>query len=305
MTARVVFLGTPEAAVPTLRAVSRDHEVSLVITQPDRPRGRSGQPVPTPIKQEALSLGLPIAQPDNRTALLDSIATSGDFDVGVVVAYGRILRPEVLDLPTMGFLNAHFSLLPRWRGAAPVARALLAGDPMTGVTIMRLDEGLDTGPVLTAQAIDITPDENCGRLTARLASLGARLLTASIDPYLAGDLEPVVQSDDGVTYADKIEPADRPIDITAGSATIVNQVRALSPSPAATLDIDGDRHKILEVRPHEAGPSPGTWVTVARAPVIGTADGGLQIVRLQPPGRTAQTGAEWARGRRRDSGLVA
>ncbi|HSM44083.1 MAG TPA: methionyl-tRNA formyltransferase, partial [Acidimicrobiia bacterium] len=174
--ARVVFLGTPGAAVPTLETLIAEHEVGLVVTQPDRPQGRSSKPVPPPVKVSASAHDIGVAQPQTREELARVIGHHAPFDVGIVVAYGRILRPEVLELPGNGMLNVHFSLLPRWRGAAPVARALMAGDEMTGVTIIKLDEGLDTGPVLTAQAIDISKSDNAGELTDRLARLGARLV---------------------------------------------------------------------------------------------------------------------------------
>ncbi|MGH3650212.1 MAG: methionyl-tRNA formyltransferase [Acidimicrobiia bacterium] len=302
--ARVVFLGTPVAAVPALEQLTRHHEVGLVITQPDRPRGRSKRPMPPPVKLAAGGLGHAIAQPGSHAELESTVRDHGPFEVGVVVAYGRIIRPEVLALVEHGMLNVHFSLLPRWRGAAPVARAIMAGDPMSGVTIMRLDEGLDTGPILTAQAVDILEGETTGELTTRLADLGARLLTDVIGRYLDGALQPVSQTDDGLTYADKIKAEDRPIALDSDVATVINQVRGLAPSPAATLEIDGQRHKILAVRTADAHPEPGTWIEVDGAPVIGLADGGLEITALQPSGKSLQTGADWVRGRRRDSGLV-
>jgi methionyl-tRNA formyltransferase len=169
--ARVVFLGTPEAAVPALDSLTQRHEIPLVVTQPDRTQGRSKRPVPSPVKRLASAKGLTVAQPEDRSELAKQFEDHGPFDVGVVVAYGRILRPEILEAPDRGLLNAHFSLLPRWRGAAPVARALMAGDAMTGVTIMKLDEGLDTGPILTAQAIDIPPGVDAGQLTESLAKV--------------------------------------------------------------------------------------------------------------------------------------
>jgi len=304
MNARVVFLGTPEAAVPTLEAVAANNDVGLVVTRPDRPRGRSQRPVPPPVKEAAHRLGLIVAQPTSSSELTKVLTEHRPYDVGIVVAFGRILRPEVLDVPARGMLNVHFSLLPRWRGAAPVARALMADDPMTGVSIIRLDEGLDTGPVLTAQAVDIGPDESAGALTDRLAHLGARLLVSALGPYLSGDISPVAQSDEGVTYADKLEPADRLLQPAHEVSMAVNRVRALSPAPAATLQIDGERHKILELRRSEVSPPPGSWQVIEGFPIAGFAGGGAEIVRLQPPGRTPQSGADWVRGRHREGGVV-
>lgn len=302
--ARLVFLGTPEAAVPTLEALTEHHDVGLVVTQPDRPKGRSGRPVPPPVKESATSMGLAVSQPGSRAELEATIDGHGPFDVGVVVAYGRILRPEILNAPEHGLLNVHFSLLPRWRGAAPVARALMARDPMTGVTIMKLDEGLDTGPILTAQAIDIPDDVDSGALTDRLAALGAGLLVDALPGYLSGDLHPVPQVEDGVTYADKIDKADRPIDPGADAERVVAQVRGLSPSPAATLEIDGETHKILEARVADIPVEPGTWANVGGRPLVGLGGGAVELVRLQPPGKTPQNGVDWVNGRHRDSGRV-
>lgn len=301
---RVVFLGSPEAAVPSLVSVAAAHDVLAVVTQPDRPKGRSGRPVPTPVKETALVEGLTVLEPASRSELFEAIDSVGPFELGVVVAYGRLLGPEVLALASTGFLNVHFSLLPRWRGAAPVERALMAGDTMTGVTIIELDEGLDTGPVLTAQAVDIEPGENAGSLTRRLAEVGGRLLVSVIPQYLTGELEPIPQSDEGAVYAGKITAADRSLDPHAARREIVDHVRALSPEPGATLSIDGVRHKILDARPHEASPPPGTWIGVGGVPVVGTSDGGVELVTLQPPGKTPQEGAAWLRGRRSQGGEV-
>jgi methionyl-tRNA formyltransferase len=302
--ARVVFLGTPDAAVPTLEHLSRHHDVALVVTQPDRARGRSGTPSPPPVKEAATRLGLAVAQPESGGELLSDLEAHGPFDVGVVVAYGRILKPAVLDLPEHGMVNVHFSLLPRWRGAAPVSRALLAGDPMTGVSIMRIDEGLDTGPILTAQAIDIVDDDDSGGLTERLADLGARLLVATLPGYLMGQVEPVAQSDDGLTYADKIEKADRPIDVDGEPEVVLRQIRALAPTPAATLDIDGEPHKILSAQPVEAHLEPGTWAAVEGRPLVGLVGGAIELLRLQPPGKIAMSGSDWVNGRQEDHGEI-
>jgi methionyl-tRNA formyltransferase len=302
--ARVVFLGTPEEAVPTLTALHQTQEIGLVVTQPDRPKGRSRRPVPPPVKNAALELGLTVAQPESRAELAEGIAEHGPFDVGVVVAYGRILRPEVLEQPAHGFVNVHFSLLPRWRGAAPVARALMAGDPMTGVSIIVLEEGLDTGPVLTAQAIDILPDDNAGTLTDRLATVGARLLAEVLPDYLTGELRPVPQTDEGATYAEKIEPEDRVIDPSADVDTVVAQVRGLAPVPGATLVIDGTPHKILAVRPASHEVAAGSWVAVGDRPIVGLGDGAIEVVTIQPPGRNPMSGEDWLRGLRRKGGNV-
>ncbi len=305
MTARVVFMGTPQLAVPVLDTLASRHDVARVITQPDRARGRSGRPQPPPVKVRAEELGLVVSQPTSHDELVDTLVGLGDLDLGVVVAYGRILRPETLAIPRHGFLNVHFSLLPRWRGAAPLARALMAGDPMTGVSIMRLDPGLDTGPILTAQAIDIMPNENAGQLGERLSTMGAHLLATVIEPYLSGDMAPVPQTDDGATYADKLTAEDRPIDLSRSPREVVDHIRGLAPEPGATLDIDGEPHQILEAVPTDAPIAPGEWSVVADAPVFGVAGGGVQISLIKPPGRRLQPGEAWARGRHSDRGTVA
>lgn len=301
---RVAFLGTPQAAVPTLEALASAHDVVLAITQPDRPKGRSKRPHPPPVKETAGHIGIPVAQPRAKGEIEEALEGAGPLDLGVVVAYGRILTPVALQIPAHGMLNVHFSLLPRWRGAAPVSRALMAGDAMTGVTIMKLDEGLDTGPILTAQAVDILAGENAGELTDRLAPLGARLLIGSVDDYVSGELQPVPQSDDGATYAAKLEADDRPIDPAGRVADVLGQIRGLAPSPAATLRIDDEPHKVLSARRSETSPPQGRWQIVANSPVVGLADGGIEIVSLQPPGKTVQDGRAWANGRRTDAGTV-
>jgi methionyl-tRNA formyltransferase len=180
----------------------------------------------------------------------------------------------------------------------------MAGDTMTGVTIIKLDEGLDTGPVLTAQMIDIPKDDNAGTLTGRLADLGARLLNDVLPRYLSGDLEPVSQSDEGVTYADKLGREDRPIDPNSDADSVVARVRALAPSPAATLRIDGEPHKIHIVRVTDTQVSPGTWMAIGGRPVVGFNDGAIELIALQPPGRNAQSGRDWVNGRQSDRGVV-
>jgi methionyl-tRNA formyltransferase len=260
--------------------------------------------VPSPIKVEAGEIGLAVRQPGTPEEIEHALADAGSLDLGVVVAYGRLLRPRALAVPVHGMLNAHFSLLPRWRGAAPVARALLAGDSMTGVTIIRLDDGLDTGPVLTAQAVDVQPDETAGELTERLAVLGARLLTGVIPAYLGGEAIPVAQTDEGMTYATKIESGDRQLEVDKPGLQAVNRVRALAPEPGATLIIDGETIQVLRARPADQSPEPGGWEAHEGRPVAGFADGGVELVELQPASKRPMSGAAWLRGRNRDSGRV-
>ncbi len=301
---RIVFLGTPEAAIPTLDALSDEHDVGLVVTQPDRPKGRSGRPTPPRIKEFAISTGLTVVQPGSAEALSGALQSHGPFDIGVVVAYGRLLRSDVLAMPRQGMINVHFSLLPRWRGAAPVARALMAGDTMTGVTIIKLDEGLDTGPVLTAQALDVDLDVDLGTLTERLAKMGASLLIRALPEFLDGVLRPVEQSDDGMTYAAKVTSEDRSLSVEATPEVFLNHVRGLSPRPGAVIDIDGRPHKILQATTSSHHVKAGSWVSTDGAVVIGVKGGAIEVVLLQPPGKTPQLGPDWARGRRINTGRV-
>ena len=302
---RIAFLGTPEAALPTLRSLAAGHDVPLVITQPDRQKGR-GRAITAPqVKIEADRLGLRALQPTSAGEVVEALVSAGDLDVAIVVAYGRILRPEALAVPAHGMLNLHFSLLPRWRGAAPVSRALMAGDPMTGVTVFRLDEGLDTGPVLTAQAVDIDDEETAGELTSRLATLGARLIAGAIPSYLGGVLVPVPQSDEGLVYASKIEPGERAVRVDGSRLEEVNRVRALSPEPGATLVIDGEAHQVLQARLHQATPTTGRWIDAGGVPVAGLGDGGVELVTVLPAGKRPMSGQAWLRGLRRGGGLIA
>jgi methionyl-tRNA formyltransferase len=180
----------------------------------------------------------------------------------------------------------------------------MAGDQMTGVTVIRLDHGLDTGPVLTAQMIDIPEGDDAGALTNRLAGMGARLLADALPGYLDGNVIPVPQSDDGVTYAEKLGPGDRTVDPLSTTAQVIAQVRGLAPNPGATLDIDGTRHKILVVDRSEEEVSQGTWRMVGGRPLAGLGDGAVELITLQPPGRNPMTGSDWVRGVRRDSGII-
>jgi methionyl-tRNA formyltransferase len=301
---RLVFLGSPGAAVPTLETLSARFEVGLVVTQPDRPRGRSGTPQLGPVKRAALGLGITVAQPETHEELHGTLVASGPFDVGIVVAYGRILRSDSLAVPEAGMLNVHFSLLPRWRGAAPVNRALIEGDTMTGVTIIRLDEGLDTGPVLTAQAVDIEADEDAGHLTERLAWLGARLLAENLEAYLRAELVPVPQTGEGATYASKLTKLDRIVSAEMSPTDFVNRVRGLSPSPGATLEIDGQDLKVLGAEIHDADVAPGIWEENGGWPVVGLRGGSVRLVAVQSPGKGRIEGDSWLRGRQARSGQV-
>jgi methionyl-tRNA formyltransferase len=258
--------------------------------------------VPPPVKVRAEELGLRVLQPESKADLGTTLNDLAPFDVGVVVAYGRILTEPMLDVPGSGFLNVHFSLLPRWRGAAPVARAIMAGDMMSGVTIIRLEKGLDTGPVLTAQAVDILPDENAGQLTDRLAKLGARLVVAVLPGYLEGSVTATIQSDEGATYANKLLRDDRLLDQFAQPDEFINRVRALAPTPGATLVVDQTLHKILGAARASVDVGRGRWREFDGALVLGVTDGTVEVTELQPEGKRRMSAADWLRGRRKSSG---
>lgn len=292
--AALAFLGTPDAAVPSLRAlVDAGHDVRLVVTQPDRRRGRGGALVPSPVKRAATELGLAV------TDRLDDVLSCGAA-LGVVVAYGRIIPQRVLDVVPM--VNVHFSLLPRWRGAAPVERAILAGDTVTGVCLMRLEAGLDTGPVLARAEVPIGPDDTAGALTARLADLGARLLA---DALAAGldELGPGEPQQGEPTYAAKIDPDELRIDWAQPAEAVVR----LTLLGRAFTEFRGQRLRVLQaVTPGDdpgrpgagaaAGVAPGTLVPVAQA--VAGDSGHVRLVTVQPEGRRPVDGDAWWNGAR-------
>ncbi|MGH9053004.1 MAG: methionyl-tRNA formyltransferase [Acidimicrobiia bacterium] len=295
---RAVFLGTPAAALPSLAALVEVAHVSLVVTRPDRPRGRSGRPQPSPVKQMALRLGLPVAQPHKAAELAGRLAEERP-DVGVVVAYGQILPPDILALPAHGLLNVHFSELPRWRGAAPVERAILAGDPKTGVALMVMEQGLDTGPVIARATTPIFPDETAGDLTERLARMGAAVLQRSLAPYLAGELIPEQQDEAQATPAPKVTVDEAHIDPAAGAEAVLRAVRAFNPRPGAWGLVEGVRFKAWEARA-SAGERMRAGALEWRDGrlLLGTADRPVELTEVQPAGRSRMSGRSWALGRR-------
>jgi methionyl-tRNA formyltransferase len=298
-----VFLGSPAAAVPSLAALIDVEDVDLVITQPDRPRGRSGRPVEPPVKRAAAEWGLRIAQPATNHELYDELS-GVSFDVGMVTAYGRLLEPRVLSLARFGFVNVHFSLLPRWRGPAPVERAILAGDESTGVSLMRIDAGLDTGPVLAAIETPIAGDETGGSLTGRLSYLGAMLVDEALPEYLAGRLEPAPQIETGATSADMLDSSEARIDGSWGREDVLRAIRAFHPRPGAWFVVDGIRIKLLQAATKDADVEVGSIEPVDGVPVAGFPGGGVELALLQPEGKAPQAGAAWLNGRRGTGGVI-
>ncbi|MCE3283909.1 MAG: fmt [Steroidobacteraceae bacterium] len=299
MPLRIVFAGTPEFAVPALEALhAAGHSIVAVYTQPDRPAGRGRELVAGPIKRRAGELGLAVEQPATLKTR-GSQARLAEYapDVMVVVAYGLILPQAVLDVPRLGCLNIHASLLPRWRGAAPIQRAVLAGDTRTGISIMQMDAGLDTGPELLRRELAIGPRETSGELHDRLAPLGAGAIVEALARLANGTLRPRAQPDEGVTYAAKIRKDEARIDWTRSAVGIDRLVRAFNPSPVAETRLDGEQVRIWDAQPFEhrgqsdfrekfgVSPVPGTVLDAPGRIVVATGDGALELLTLQLPGR--------------------
>jgi methionyl-tRNA formyltransferase len=287
--AQVVFMGTPEFAVPVLEALADAHQVVGVVTQPDRPGGRGRQLAPSPVKQVALERGLPLSQPQSlRTPEAVAQVAAWEPEVTVVAAFGQILRPDMLDLPPHGCLNVHASLLPRWRGAAPVPAAILAGDEVTGATIMQMDAGLDTGPILARREEPIRPDDTRATLEERLARLGAALLVETLPPYLAGDLLPQPQPEEGMTYAGQLRKQDGLLDWSTPAVELDRRVRAFNPWPGAFTTWRGRRLKVLRAAPlpgWRGDAPPGTVFALADGVAVATGAGALRLEEVQLAGK--------------------
>ena len=278
---RIIFMGTPDFSVPILQAlVDAGHDVACVYTQPPRPAGRGKKDRASAVQTKAEALGLTVRHPVSlRNAQAQSEFAALDADIAVVVAYGLILPQAILDGPRHGCLNIHASLLPRWRGAAPIHRAILAGDKQTGICIMQMEAGLDTGPVLLRQQTDIGTEETTGELHDRLSDMGAALILKALDnlPHLTPDPQPEA----GITYAAKIDKAEARIDWTRPAQEIDRQIRGLSPFPGAWCDIGGERVKLLRSQLSEGHGEPGQ---VLSGLTIACGAGAIEITRLQRAG---------------------
>jgi len=324
---RIAFAGTPDFSVPALKALlGSDHTVVGVLTQPDRPKGRGRQVAASPVKVAALEHGLPVSQPETlKSESGRADLTAWQPDVLVVVAYGLILPTSVLTLPRLGCLNIHASLLPRWRGAAPIQRAILAGDATTGVTIMLMDAGLDTGPMLLKKDVSISRADTGGSLHDRLAAVGASAVLRALEGHAAGTLQPVPQPAEGVTYASKIEKSEALIDWAGDALAIERQVRAFNPWPVAETRLDGEQLRVFEalaaphraahpiasavslsgtapgasVLPSSAGttPDPGTIVAIDDSSLLVQCGvGRLALRQVQRPGRKPVSAGDFVRG---------
>ncbi|HEY5180793.1 MAG TPA: methionyl-tRNA formyltransferase [Dermatophilaceae bacterium] len=318
---RLVFAGTPDVAVPSLEAACvSSHDVVAVLTRPDAPAGRGRSLVASPVKIRAMELGLEILTPtrpgdQNFQDRLRELAP----DACPIVAYGGLIPLSALTIPTYGWINLHFSLLPAWRGAAPVQRAIMAGDEVTGATTFLLDQGLDTGPTFGVMTEAITPTDTAGDLLTRLAQGGAGLLVATLDALEAGDLQAVPQPDEGVSLAPKISVADARIWWTTPALAVDRHIRGCTPAPGAWTTFRGERLKIHPVRAALLVPeahdstgtgvpaqgevvAPGVVVATKRAVQVGTASGRVQLGMVQPQGKKPMAAADWARGVRIEPG---
>ena len=300
---RIVFAGTPEFAVSSLRAAARHHEVVAVYTQPDRPAGRGRGLAPSPVKLEAIARGIPVFQPESlKTPEAQQQLRDLAPDLMVVVAYGLILPKAVLTIPTHGCWNVHASLLPRWRGAAPIQRAIQAGDAETGVCLMQMEAGLDTGPVLLHQELPIAATDTGGQLHDKLAELGAQVLSDGLGLLRAG-IKPIArpQPEQGVTYAHKLDKAEARLDWALDAGALARTVRAFNPWPIAEATLAGER-----VRIHGAvaiadnlGKAPGTVIAAAREGIdIACGQGALRLRVVQREGGKAITAADYLNARR-------
>ncbi|HET8769396.1 MAG TPA: methionyl-tRNA formyltransferase [Gemmatimonadaceae bacterium] len=299
---RILFWGTPEFATPALRALTGEgHDVVAVITQPDRPQGRSRSTlVPSPVKSIALAEGIPVMQPD-RPRGAEFIATLRDFepDLSVVVAYGHILSQEIIDLPKLGTINIHASLLPRWRGAAPIQAAILAGDAETGICIMRMELGLDSGPVLLAERTAIGPDETAGELTERLSALGAEALVEALALMDFGAIEAVPQDESLVTYAHKVDRSQARLDFREPAIQVAREIRAYDPKPGAWGVVRGSEVRLFGVRvlPDRRG-DPGQVLHIGEmGMIVACGTGGIAVENAHPAGKRRLACLDWAQGR--------
>ena len=290
---RVAFMGTPEFSVPALSAlIEAGHEIACVYSQPPRPAGRGHKRRLSPIQELAESLDLDARQPSSlgeKTVQAEFLSLNAD--VAVVVAYGLILPKPILSAPRLGCLNIHASLLPRWRGAAPIQRAILAGESETGITIMQIDDGLDTGPILAVERVPITKKTTASNLHDELANIGARLIVE----VLSDDLPfPVSQPEEGVTYAQKLDRVEGRIDWTRASSEIDRRVRALNPWPGVWCELNSERLHIFSVKPVNGSGVPGT--VIAEPLIVACGEGALQIDQVQRAGRSKMPTADFVRG---------
>lgn len=300
---KVIFMGTPDFAVPSLAALAESSlfDVVGVVTQPPRPAGRGQKLHESPVKQIAIALGLPIFQPKAlRTPEAIARLKTWSPDVIVVAAFGQILREGVLTLPPFGCINVHASLLPRWRGAAPIQYAIWSGDEKTGITIMKMDAGLDTGPMLSRREIPIAPDETCATLHDKLSRLGAEALVETLTPYVRGNLTPQPQPEEGVVIAPSLSKEEGQIDWTKPAIAVDRQVRAFTPWPGAFTQFEGIRLKVLcgvALEGRMKGAAPGELCLCDGQLAVQTGEGLYRLDEVQPAGKRPMSGGAFLAGR--------
>ncbi len=292
-------MGSPEFSLPTLATLEKNYSLVGVVTQPDRPAGRGRMLTPPPVKQMATQLGIEVIQPQKlrEPAAMEKLAQWSP-DVIVVAAFGQILRQTVLDLPRYGCINVHASFLPRWRGAAPIQAAILHGDKETGVTIMRMDAGIDTGAILAQRAMAVLPNDTAGSLSERLAQDGAKLLVEILPDYFSGKIVPRPQDETQATYASLLTKEQGVLDYSLPADHLERQVRAFLPWPGAYTFFQGEMLKVLRSHVEQKPANPGQRGVVAQFPAVGTADGWLVLDEVQPAGKRPMAGDIFLRGAR-------
>lgn len=303
---KILFMGTPDFAAGSLKSlIDAGYEITAVVTQPDRPKGRSGQPVFSPVKEVAVSAGIPVLQPvriknpEETAKLLEYPA-----DIYVIAAFGQILSKEILEQPRLGCINVHASLLPRYRGASPIQRVILDGEKETGITIMQMNEGLDTGDILYSKSLELAPDETFETLHDRLMNLGGETLLEALPLIEAGKITPVVQDDSLSNYAPLIKKEDGKIDWRKSSLQLYAQVRAFNPWPGAFTRLDGKVLKIWGAEPADGKGNPGEVISVDKKSfTVSCGDGALKIVSLQPEGKKKMDTASFLLGNKIETGI--
>lgn len=300
MSIQIVFMGSPDFAVPVLRALADKYNITGVVTQPDRPAGRHMNLTPPPVKVAAQELQIPVIQPQ-KLREPEAMQQLRDWnpDLIVVTAFGQILRPEVLELPKHGCVNVHASLLPRHRGAAPIQAAILAGDTETGITIMQMDRGLDTGPMFRQRAIPIEPQDTGGSLFEKLSQLSVELLLETIPDIISGKLQPQPQPEEGATYASMLKKEDGLLDFTRPAVELERKIRAFTPWPGSFMSVEGGAPlKIHKAHVVTLKTEPGQRVVFNSLPAVGTADGLIVFDELQPAGKKSMPGKAFLAGGR-------
>jgi methionyl-tRNA formyltransferase len=295
----LVFMGSPDFSLPTLRVLHQNYNVVGVVTQPDRASGRGRELKAPPVKTLALELGIPVMQPE-KLRLPEAMEQLRVWapELIVVAAFGQILKKDVLELPSYGCINVHASLLPRWRGAAPINAAILHGDEETGVTIMQMDAGLDTGPMLSQRSIRLTREDTAGSVFDKLSTLGADLLIETLPDYLAGKLTPTPQPEEGATYAPMLKKEEGKLDFTQAVHELERRVRAFNPWPGAFMDFDGAMLKVHRARVETGNTAVGQRLIYQNQPAVGARSGILILEEVQPAGKRSMSGRSFLAGAR-------